>query len=134
MLPPSPPCPCSFAPVGQHHAATDPNNDLSEWLTVPLGQCSCSMCAFCMLSSSLLLLACPAAMDVEYGDATCYMGASGGYKRFVAPHRLENGWLTVANNVVANPAAGTPVTLVSNSVAQVCALGARPGATLDALR
>jgi hypothetical protein len=45
------------------------------------------------------------------------MGAVGGHKRFNAPHRLENGWLTSAN-VVADPTPGLPVTLVANSVVQ----------------
>jgi hypothetical protein len=46
------------------------------------------------------------------------MGAYGGYKRFNAPHRLEAGWLTSANNVVVNPSPGAPLTLSSSSVVQ----------------
>ena len=52
----------------------------------------------------------------EYADPTCYMGGSGGYKRFNAPHRLELNWLTVANNTITATPSATAYTVKANGV------------------
>ena len=39
-------------------------------------------------------------VDYEYGDNTCYMGNTTGWKRYNALHRWSNGWIPRANKQI----------------------------------
>ncbi len=59
-----------------------------------------------------------AAVEDEYDDQGCFMGDFRGYKRFNAPNRLSQGWLTAANVVTVSSGEAAVVPIKANGVVQ----------------